>query len=247
MMICLVLAVQEQAQGQTRQEEMVRYSEQYTRVAGVHAALFNGRIQEQFARGLESIYLRDRGYVERNEFGDVISPVPVTPDLSYVAGNLVYDGVLYTGVKMRLDLCRDELVVDSGGSFFGVLLDPGRFGYAEMRGYRIIHQPAPGSGFDLPQGYYLQLNEGRYTVLKKERFLYNWLTKKFDQQSLNYYIEKDGRYHKVFRRKSSVLRLLREHRGELNRYIRSASLDVRHDTEQALVEIVREYERLTDR
>jgi hypothetical protein len=246
--IGLALAVQTQVHGQARMTEVARYAEAYTLAAEEHAALFNGRIQEQLASGHESIYLRDRGYVERNEFGDVIPPVPVSPQLSFAAGNLVYDGVLYVGVLMRLDLCRDDLAVGlPNGSFFGVLLDPGRFGYADTRGYRIIHMPAPVSDSDLPRGYYLQLHTGRHDVLKKEMFQLDPLRRTFEHQLLRYYIEKDGRYQRVAARKGAVLRVLREHRNELNRYIRSERLDLRHDTERALVEIVRQYERLTDR
>lgn len=241
--VCFVFAVQAQAQTQP----IARYSEEYMRAAGDNAALFSGRLQTRLPEDFESLYLRERGHIERNINGREIAPRPVPPFASYGVGDLFYDGILYVGVRMRLDLWRDELVVaPPDNASAGVVLDPSRFGYADLRGYRIIHIPARSS-FNLPEGYYLQLHEGRHNVLKKEVFTFSTSEMKFSRLSLTYYVEKDGIYHRVGRRKGSTLRLFGEHRNELNRFIRSGRLDLWNDTEWAIVEIVREYERLTDR
>ncbi len=242
--VCFVIAVQAQAQMQ----DIVRYSEEYVHAVGDNAALFSGRMQTRLPGNIESLYLRERGHIERNSPTGEVMPRPVSPFLSYGVGDLFYDGVLYTGVRMRLDLCRDELVAaPSGDSPSGVVLDPTRFGYADLRGYRIIHVPAR-SPLGLPEGYYLQLHEGSHDILKKELFVLSpGENMQFSRGYLRYYVEKDGAYHRVGRRNGPVLRLFGDRRSELRAFIRSSGVEMWNDTERALVEIVREYERLNDR
>jgi hypothetical protein len=160
-------------------------------------------------------------------------------------GDLFYDGLLYTRVKMRLDLYRDELVVATANNWVnGSVLDPSRFGWADFKGYRTIHVREADSG--LSEGYYQQLHGGDHEVLKKEEYDFNIVENIYTNRSTKYYIKNGDVYLNVGRRKGVILRALGGHRSELDRYIRSAELDIRRDTDRALVEIVREYERLTD-
>ncbi len=235
---------QTQDSGQNLKDEILLYSEEYLEAADGNAALFSGRVQANMPDNVESIYLSPKGYVQRDNMGNEMLPQPVTPVESYDSGDIFYDGVLYTGVKMRLDLYRDELVVVPNEiMFFGAVLDPERFGYADLRGYRIIASP---SG-ELPGIYYLQLYDGPHEVLKKERFELDRNQGKFTGRVIRYYIEKDGVWHNVGKRKGRVLRLFRDRGDELRRFIRSRGIDIRRNTENALVETVKEYERLTDR
>ena len=228
-------------------DEIARYSEEYVRQAGDHAAIFRGRLQNRLPGNVESVYLRERGRIERDNRGKELAPQPVPPFASYGVGDLLYDGVLYTGVKMRLDLYRDELVVaPPDDSVPGVVLDPSRFGWADLRGYRVIRIPAD-SHSGLAEGYYQQLHEGGHDVLKKEIFQFREAELRFSRIALRYYVEKDGAYHSVGRRKGPVLRLLGDHRAELNDFVRLGGLDIWNDTDRALVGIVSEYERLTGR
>lgn len=242
------MQTQTQSQAQTPEEDLVRYSEEYVRAAGYNAALFNGKIQERIVGNIESLYLRDRGYVERNTLGEEISPLAVPPLESYSVGDVLYDGVLYVGVRMRLDLWRDELVAaPPGDSFYGAILDPTRLEYADLRGYRIVYLPASTQDSAPREGYYQQLHKGRLEVLRKEGFEFDFASHEFTNHTIRYYIAKDGVYHRVPRRKGPVLRLFRDRRSELDRFIRSAGIDFRRNPERALIEVVKEYERLTDR
>jgi hypothetical protein len=209
-----------------------------------NAALFSGKIQSPMPYGIESMYLRMRGADKRDGIGREVFPGPVLPTESYDYGNILYDGVLYRGVKMRLDLYRDQLVITPGDVvFIGIVLDPRLLGYADLRGYRIVPSPSE----ELPGAYYLRLHGGRVEVLKREHFEYNTMLAEFSSRTFRYYLEKDGVYHSVGKRRGKVLRVLGDRRDELRRFIRTHSLDLRRDTENALVEVVKEYERLTDR
>jgi hypothetical protein len=229
---------------QNQREEILLYSEEYLRAANGNAALFSGPIQANMPGSIESMYLRQRGTVERDSHGDEIFPQSVTPIESYDLGDILYDGVLYSGVKMRLDLYRDELVVvPSEIMFMGTILNPERVGYADLRGYRIVTSPSA----DLPGVYYLQLYDGTHQVLKKEKFEFTKNQARFTGRLLRYYIEKDGLFHRVGKRKGLILKVFKDRRDEVRSFMRTHRTDLRRDTEGAIVEIVKEYERLTDR
>ncbi len=221
------------------------YSTEYLRTASDDAALFNGRIQAPMPDNTESLYLRDRTARDPNA-GRTTIPTPVSPNASYSPGNLLYDGVFYVGVRLRLDLCRDELVAAGPtGSVVGAVLDPERLEYADLKGWRIIRLSSSSPRLALPEGYYLQLHAGRCEVLKKESYDYSYSQMKFANRSVRYYIVIDGIPERIRGSKGSVLGLLRDRRAELDRFVRTNGLDFRHDTENAIVAAVREYERLT--
>ncbi len=240
LVVCTLAAVQIQAQAPN--EDIGRYSEKYVHTAGDNTALFVGRIQEQMPGNIESLYLREKGYEERDSAGTHIFPQPVPPLESYALGDILYDGVFYVGVRMRLDLYRDEFMVASPGStIYSAILSPERLDYADLRGYRIINSPSD----DLPGVYYQQLHDGRHEVLRKERFEFSRSKMEFTAHFIRYYIKKEGEYHSVGRRQSAVLKLFRDHRSELRKFIRDHRLNMRRNPEEALVEIAKEYERLT--
>lgn len=223
-----------------------RYSQGYLTTIRSDAAIFNGKIQAPMPDNRPSHYLRDRGFVERDEYGHEIFPQLVPTNETFAVGDLWYDGVKYCGITMRLDLFRDELMVQvAEGSPHTAVLDPLRLGYADLRGYRIIYIPERSPRFNLPEGYYLRLREGRHDMLRKERFLFSLSKMEFIDRSLRFYVEKDGVYHPVNPNKRSLMRVLRDRRRELERFVRENRIDVKRDTESSLVRIVEEYERLT--
>lgn len=227
---------------------IARFAADYVRETGADATLFYGKHQGVMPFLMESMYLRERNSEVRDDRGVELFPRPVPLTESYALGDIFHDGVFYPGVMMRLDLYRDQMVVAPPGalSALGILIDPERFEWADLKGYRIIHLPAPVAKTDLPSGYYLQLNHGQHRILKKERFELNSNRNALDRRILRYYVEKDGVFNPVARTKGSVLSLFKERRGELKRFIRARGIRVRTDTERALVEIVYEYERLNE-
>ncbi len=66
----------------------------------------------------------------------------------------------------------------------------------------------------------------------------------FDQ-SVKYYIRKEGVYHTV-RSKASVLKVLKSKKKELARYIKQRKLDFKRAPEEAIVAVVRQYEQLNE-
>jgi hypothetical protein len=246
LLFCCIFSIRVQAQ--TLSGTIDDFSKGYLSSAGSNAALFNGEIQAPLPGGVESLYLRQRGSGERDEAGRELFPRQVSLNESFGVGDILYDGVKYVGVRMRLDLYRDILMASPGDSFIGAILDPSRLGYADLRGYRIIYISAdepPPYNTDFRPGYYLVLHDGPHEILRKERLEFNLSNYEFTGRTIYYYVEKDGAFHRVRARKGSLLSLLRDRRSELDRFIRAEGIDFRRDMERAIVLVVREYERLT--
>lgn len=238
--MCLSFSLQAQEQS----PEIQRYSEQYVKQGQENIALFNGKLQGIMPRNMESLYLREREYALTNKFSAKEMPRQVGPTASYDSGDVFYDGVFYSGVSMRLDLYRDELVVAPESVLsFGSVLQVDRFGYADLRGYRIILSPSK----NLPGTYYLQLHDGPNEVLKKESFALNSQQSAFEFRTVRYYVKKDDIYHSVGKKKKEVLKLFDDRRDELRLFMRTNRINIRRNTENALVEVAKEYERLTER
>ena len=62
---------------------------------------------------------------------------PYLKSEKYVSGDLSFEGILYKGVKMRLDLYKNELLLLSPDNRYNIVLPSDRVDYAEFHGYDI--------------------------------------------------------------------------------------------------------------
>ena len=92
---------------------------------------------------------------------------PYLKSEKYVPGDLSFEGILYKGVKMRLDLYKNELLLLSPDNRYNIVLPSDRVDYAEFHGYDIFYRYPDERSGNLPEGYYLRLHEGKCTVLGK--------------------------------------------------------------------------------
>ena len=175
---------------------------------------------------------------------------PYLKSEKYGPGDLSFEGILYKGVKMRLDLYKNELLLLSPDNRYNIVLPSDRVDYAEFHGYDIFYRYPDERSGNLSEGYYLRLHEGKCTVLGKWSCILSKTIKdmqvdeSFDQ-SVKYYIRKEGVYYTV-RSKGSVLKVLKSKKKELARYIKRRKLDFKHAPEEAIVAVVRQYEQLNE-
>ena len=92
---------------------------------------------------------------------------PYLKSEKYVPGDLSFEGILYKGVKMRLDLYKNELLLLSPDNRYNIVLPSDRVDYAEFHGYDIFYRYPDERSGNLSEGYYLRLHEGKCTVLGK--------------------------------------------------------------------------------
>lgn len=187
---------------------------------------------------------------EQLKYSPSIKNHPYLKSDKYVPGNLSFEGILYEGVKMRLDLYKNELLLLSPDERYNIVLPSDRVDFAHFHGYHIFYHDPEGKENSLPEGYYLRLHDGRCTVLEKPSCAFSKQIKGLEveesfDQSVKYYIQKEGAYYPVGS-KGSVLKVFKERKKELARYIKQEKLDFRHAREEAIVAVAREYERLNE-
>lgn len=203
--------------------------ETYFRHAGPQSLLYTGKEQQTY---LPSI---------------INHPYLVNADMQ--EGEVEYDGLRYAGVRLRLDLNRDELMVLHPNGLYHVLLQSDKVGYANLHGYHIRYFESDGQKGTPPRGYYLYLYEGQCQLIERQSCILVETTKDRTvegsfRKSIRFWILKDNVYYPV-KSKGSVLKVFDSHRRELNQYIRQQKLDFKHDTDWAIEAVIREYERLT--
>jgi len=172
----------------------------------------------------------------------------------YREGELMYDGRLYPGVRLRLNTHTDELTILSP-DFRDIIVSSELIAYARLPEYTILYsRPSSGNevkdGNALPPGYYACITMQKHPVFRREA---RGLVRKINDMQVNLvfilqsrlYVYKEGKYHSVGS-KGSVLKLFNDRRSELNRYAKQQRLNFRNDRVNAVVALVRYYESLTE-
>jgi len=185
---------------------------------------------------------------EEQTYPTNISNHPYYVSDQYQQGTLSFDGVEYHGVSMRLNVASEELIVSLPGRFFNVIVPRDRLDYAILNSYPLFYNGYAVKENSLPEGYFLLIHKGNNSVLRRETaFLSEQITgrslNRFFAKKVRYYIYKDGQYHSVDS-KGALLKLFKNQKKELNRFIKQQNLNFRNSTEYAIVSVVEYYEKL---
>ena len=223
----LFLAIQLQAQEAEIKDYLAR--------SGVETLVYTGKEEIQYQ------YPNLRGH-------------PYLDDVEYREGELMYDGRLYLGVRLRLNTHTDQLSIISPANY-GIIVSSELVEYVRLPAYTILYmRQSPGNevkvGNALPEGYYACIAMEKYPVFRREvcfperKIEAHKVEWSFKLQS-RLYIYKDGIYHSVGS-KGSVLKLFKDKKGELNRYAKQERLNFRSNRVNAVVALVRYYESITE-
>ncbi len=214
----------------------------YIESLGEQSILFYGKEQLHLPYNLKNPYLKAKEIQMRVVDGEVLE---VTNSSGYHQGRLVYDGVVYPQVTMRLDLYKNELIAMSPVLNNNIVLDPLKVGYASLYDYHIVHLQYNSLKKSLPEGYYLQLYFGKYPVYKKYFYTLDKTPVSASlKESLKYFVYKDGVYHTI-KNKGSLLKVLKSNKKELEQYMRDNKLSFgQNSIENTFVLVVKQYEKL---
>ena len=214
------------AQDAGRQQIIDNAAIEYLRIAGSQSTLYYGKEQDLLPRTTNHPYLINAQYAKTR---------------------LSYSGIIYPEALLRLDLSRDELVVQSP-DFRNVVLFPENVDYAELHGKHIIYFNRDNLPGCPSSGYYILLHSGKCRVLEKQtaNLMLNSTTgAHYYILSTNYYLYKDDVYHTI-RNKNGLLNVLHPHKKELKRFISAHHLRFRHDAAELIRQTVIEYEKLSE-
>ncbi len=174
---------------------------------------------------------------------------PYLVSTDFVKGTIVYDGIQYPNLRMRLDLYRNELIVSVPHGSYNVVLQPDKLNTADFHSYRLFYHYPDGLKGSPGEGYCILLDDGACRVIEKPIALLLEKVKDIDmevyfEQSSRFYILKEDVYYAV-KSKSGVLKVFKTHKKELNRFAKQQQLDFKKETGKSIVALVNEYERLT--
>ena len=219
------------AQDGSAPQAIEQYVAAYMDAASAQAAIFSGNRQKQFVQTLTNHqYFKDQ---------------------EYVSGRLSYNGVVYPKVSLRWDLYRDEFIILSPANY-NIVLSSENIDFAEIYGYHIFHLHPDSIAGCPPAGNYIRLHSGddyllleklTNTMYREENVQKNRYVYYFDLSS-EFYLQKNGIYHKISNRKT-LLKTLETHRRELRRYINARDLRYKLDAEKMVLEVVKEHEKLS--
>ena len=166
----------------------------------------------------------------------------------YKEGTLLYDGVLYPDVKLRLNGHKEELVVLSPDGRFNIIVPTERVGYATIGDLFIFYNISATGINALPDGYYVRLHNGKYPVLKRETCIIQSKPKETKVEesfvrSNRLYVLKDGKYNQI-RNKSNILKLFKSEKKALKRFIKEKELNFKNAPDDFVAAVAKHYETL---
>lgn len=213
---------------QTNSDAEKKVIETYFQSAGDYTPVYSGKEQAKYP-----LYYRNHPYYKTDKYQD---------------GTLSFEGIVYPDVKLRLDLYKEEVTIQTLNTRYNIIVPNDRLDYACIGPDYITRNIPHNENNTLPQGLYIRIYDGLYPVWLKQTcplrdniedgaVTYTFYTNK------KVYIYKEGKYHRVSN-KNSVLKLFPSHKKELKQYIKSYQLNFKQSPETAVVELVKEYELL---
>jgi len=202
--------------------------ESYLSKAGNQAIIYSGKEEVKYPT-----HIINHPYVDTKE---------------YRKGNLSFDGIMYPNVRMRLNSHTGELIVINPDSRYNLVVPTDRVDYATIDSLYIFYLQ-PDNEYNLREGYYVRLRNGKHPVLKRQTSFLKSRTKdlelevSFDIQK-RFYVLKDGVYTQVNSQRG-ILKLFKSHKKELKQYIKQHEINFRESPEKAILAITEQYEILS--
>jgi hypothetical protein len=173
---------------------------------------------------------------------------------TWAPGDINYDDVLYNNVPMMYDVYKDAVVVLLYNKFsmFSLLSNRVRdFAFLNHRFIRLDADQISDNQVGLTTGFYEQLYTGKIEVLAKRsktiQTSINIATtpETYFYEKNNYYLKKGNAYYKIGS-KSSILKILKDKKSELQKYLKQNSINYKDNPEDAMAKIASYYDRLTN-
>ncbi len=172
---------------------------------------------------------------------------------AFTPGTIYYDGASYSGAPMLYDTYSDKVVVLLYNHFSKFSLVNSKvksFDYLEHH-FVNINQDTLAITSELKSGYYDQLYGGKTEVLVK-RYKDIQTTngsatngsESYFNTKKEYYVRKNHAYYSVGG-EGSMLDILKDHKKELQQYIKANKIKFRREPEEAMVKIASYYDQLT--
>ena len=204
----------------------------YLGKADNQALIYAGELEATYSNQLEG-----HPYLETNE---------------YRAGTLSFDNILYPNVQMRLNVHSENLILLTPDRRLPIVVPSDRIDFARFPDYDVFYAEPLGEKGALAKGFYARLHDGTCSLWKRTtKGLERWtneriLTQRFVEKTAYYICKGDGVFHPV-NNKRTFMKLFKEHKRQLSRYMKSQGLSFRKDKELTLKRLIDYAETLDPR
>ena len=172
---------------------------------------------------------------------------------TFTAGSVFYDGQLYTNVPMVYDLYLDRVALLHFNHYSKFALLPGKLKSFDFLDHHFVYINADEIGTNtagIKTGNYDLLYKGKLQVLVKRSKSIQTTSgtstvETYFTPAIDYYLKKDNAYYS-FSSQGSLLDILKDHKKELQQYIKSSQLKYKEAPEEAMVKIVSYYDHLSN-
>ena len=173
---------------------------------------------------------------------------------TWAVGEVNYDDVTYRGVSMMYDIYKDAVVVELFNHFsmFTLLSDRVHdFSFSGHHFIRIYADQIPDNRAELTTGFYDELYAGKLEILAKRRKTIQNSSntvaapETFFSETNDYYLKKGDTYYKIGS-KGSILKLLKDKKSELQKYLKQNNIHYADNPEFAMAKMASYYDQITN-
>jgi hypothetical protein len=166
-------------------------------------------------------------------------------------GTVKFDGYTYTKVSMLYDLYKDLLVVQLYNNFSRYTLTSERVSSFDLEGHHFVYIAADtvSNNTAFASGFYDQIYGGktesiaRYVKTIQNLSSGNDIETYFTPAKKQLFIKKGAGYYPVSS-EGDVVKLFKEHKKELQQYIKNNGIDFRGSPEKALASMASYYDHI---
>ncbi len=175
--------------------------------------------------------------------------IPFLDTTQSTPGSVIYNDILYENVRLLLDILKQKLLVTTPGSSLLQELTGERVSRFTILNHQFINFQGQQKARTMPNGFYEILFDGKNSILYKrytkqivddlstQRVIRNVVDKNF------YYIQRDNSVYQLTTKKT-LLRAYKNHRKEINNYLRKAKINIRRPEDANLSALTAFYDDL---
>jgi hypothetical protein len=236
LLLCLLLECQTAlAQSTQADSSIVGYAKKHA------TQLYNQQLASQLHlyNGVEYISGTE-GYVKGHAFfnSDV-----------FEEGAVTYDNITYTQVPLLYDIFKDELVIEHGSNAQKIKLHGEKVQRFSLGGHTFVRIQADTLlNPSIRSGFYDRLYTGEVGLYSRRVKIAQQATRGVSKEFLSknsYFIFKDHSLHPV-KKKASVLKVLKDQKKAMQKFLKENKISYRQDPEYALVKLAEQYSHLVN-
>jgi hypothetical protein len=185
-----------------------------------------------------------KGQMQLYDGSDYVEYVPLKEEHPYFLredwfmGTIQYNAGLFENVPLLYNIYTDKVIAEHFYAASMIQLVSEKIDYFILDGHKFVQLQDPS----ITRGFYELLSDGkvRFYARHRKEFQESISLSEIQREFMekhDYYIFKDGTYHSV-KTKKSVLKVLGDHKKEINQYIRSSRMHFSPNRDFAIKRIV---------